>query len=255
MVDFLAKLSPEQRTQHLAHRAALVETIALSPRAFLARAIHIFHNAGDPRGADGQPLHGGQLSYASGLHYIILPELLRRVAGGALPQLCPLHGCGKHIDWDRAFMEPLPVPAAVGNQRERARVALGRLYSNAVDSAALAALRDVLDDAQNGPPDGEADGSIDEVMWTGLSRMADAFAEVQRVHEIMGRPREQVKADNSKRLSVVLANAVTAGIEAAEERSPDKYKEAKVALLRWCAQERVSPATSERWTVPGPLSA
>jgi hypothetical protein len=46
----------------------------------------------------------------------------------------------------------------------------------------LTTLDDVLGQAQNGPPDGTADGSIGRDLWTQLSVMQSAFATVQRVH-------------------------------------------------------------------------
>ncbi len=158
------------------------------------------------------------------------------VCGGAeidLPRVCP----GRRMtEREREAVRAGGPGPAPGTQRDRARAALGGLYRNAISASALAALRDVLDDAQNGPPDGEADGSIDEVLWTGLRKMAEAFAEVQRVHEIMGRPGERA----SDALSRALFNAIAAGVCAAEENDPQKYQAAKRALLKWCADNGVS---------------
>lgn len=70
----------------------------------------------------------------------------------------------------------------MSTQRELAAAALGKIVE-AMSSfvgptrSALSELRDVLDRAQNGPPEGEADGTIDEPMWTRLrdyARSVDA---------------------------------------------------------------------------------
>ena len=41
-----------------------------------------------------------------------------------------------------------------------------------------ALLRIVIDEAQNGPPDGESDGSIDEALWNKLKRVEKAMYEL-----------------------------------------------------------------------------
>lgn len=67
----------------------------------------------------------------------------------------------------------------MSTQNEQAAAAVAKM-NHAIDSvvapmrSALRELRDVLDRAQNGPPDGEADGSIDDPTWTRLRDYANA---------------------------------------------------------------------------------
>jgi hypothetical protein len=68
-------------------------------------------------------------------------------------------------------------------QIDTARAAVGALYRNPLDSAALTTLDEVLGAAQNEPLDGgAADGTIGRALWTQLSVMQSAFATVQRAH-------------------------------------------------------------------------
>ncbi len=159
------------------------------------------------------------------------------VCGGAeidLPRVCP----GRRMtEGEREAVRaggPGPAPET---QRDRARAALARLYRNAVDLDAFRSLAGVLDAAQSGLRN-SGDGSIDNTLWTFLRKMADAFAEVQRLHEIMARG----QPTRAERLGVALNNAVSAGICAAEERDSDKYQTAKRALLAWCTENRVPEA-------------
>ncbi len=71
------------------------------------------------------------------------------------------------------------------NQRNRSAVALQQM-SAAIAGVALplhaaaAALRDAVDDAQNMPPDGVADGSIDTSTWMQLRICLDEAERVLR---------------------------------------------------------------------------
>jgi len=64
-------------------------------------------------------------------------------------------------------------------QRAQARAHIATLDANPRDAAALARLRDVLADAQNPPPGGAADGSIDEPLWNALRAVADVLTAYQ----------------------------------------------------------------------------
>ena len=84
----------------------------------------------------------------------------------------------------------------MSTQRERAADAVGKMNS-AIESAvapmrgALAELRDVLERAQNRPPAGEADGTIDEPLWLRLRDYANAVDSVLQGFEAYigsGRP-------------------------------------------------------------------
>jgi len=80
-------------------------------------------------------------------------------------------------------------------QRDRIRPAMARLYRNALDRHALVEAKHILDEAQNGPPEGAADGSLPEALWEALRRQVEAFGVVQDEHERMRRMVGQPEGD------------------------------------------------------------
>lgn len=53
----------------------------------------------------------------------------------------------------------------------------------------IRALREIVEDAQNGPPDGAADGSIDEALWNELKSIVTAGERMITAIENVGRTR------------------------------------------------------------------
>lgn len=64
-------------------------------------------------------------------------------------------------------------------QLERAKQAVGRLTKNLEDDEAMADLEEVLGEAQNSPPQGAADGSIEPEVWNALGGLRDDLAEAR----------------------------------------------------------------------------
>ena len=67
-------------------------------------------------------------------------------------------------------------------QRERARICVRLLRNDALHTVAYHGLMNALGDAQNGLPDGEADGSIPEALWTRLRDMAVHFGAIEQLY-------------------------------------------------------------------------
>jgi len=65
------------------------------------------------------------------------------------------------------------------SQRGQARRHVATLDANPRDAEALRLLRDVLADARNAPPNGAADGSIQEPLWNALRAVADVLTAYQ----------------------------------------------------------------------------
>jgi hypothetical protein len=106
MVDFNKLLTPEERSQMERQHAEVQQLAECDALALVAEAIHTYHNSGPPRFSDGRRIRPGENVYDAALHFTIVPELLRRLALGALPQQCPM--CGHHVDWQRVeIVEPL----------------------------------------------------------------------------------------------------------------------------------------------------
>lgn len=67
----------------------------------------------------------------------------------------------------------------MSTQRERAIAALTKIYElppkDPAWQRALDEFEAAVGAASNSPPEGEADGSIDEVSWVKLSKIADAL--------------------------------------------------------------------------------
>ena len=68
-------------------------------------------------------------------------------------------------------------------QLEQAKQAAERLLKNIEDTAAMRDLEDALEAAQNPPPEGDADGSIDAGTWNYLRGFRDELAEVRSTVE------------------------------------------------------------------------
>lgn len=66
------------------------------------------------------------------------------------------------------------------SQKDEAMRLIGDLCGDACNERKLRELRDVLGAAQNGPPDGTSDGSINEEFWYKLRAIAGGFIVVQR---------------------------------------------------------------------------
>ena len=66
-------------------------------------------------------------------------------------------------------------------QIDRLRSAMATLLKDAANDAAIAAMYDVLGDAQNDPPDGASDGSISEDLWTTANTMMGGFRVVNNM--------------------------------------------------------------------------
>lgn len=70
--------------------------------------------------------------------------------------------------------------------REAIRLHLGRLVSR-IDDSDVAALFEALGKAQNGPPDGTADGSIGAAEWEACAKAANALSSGARLaHRALG---------------------------------------------------------------------
>lgn len=70
-------------------------------------------------------------------------------------------------------------------QRDRARLAYARLLVAPLDKEAVDELRRALGEAQNPPPEGVADGSLDELTWATLQRSLTALTMLQHAHDTL----------------------------------------------------------------------
>lgn len=105
MVDFNRLLSPEDQANLAAYKKTVAECMSRTDQEMVGHAIHILHNAGDPHTHVGFQIRSFVRSYTSALHFVVLPELIRRLAGGVPPQECP--ACGMWIDWNVMLMGTL----------------------------------------------------------------------------------------------------------------------------------------------------
>lgn len=106
MVDFNKLLSPERQADLSAYRKSVAECMARTDADMLGHAMHIMHNASAPRDFTGVERNTTDRDYTCALHFIVLPELIRRLAGGVPPQAC--HVCDTHVDWSVALMVSPP---------------------------------------------------------------------------------------------------------------------------------------------------
>jgi hypothetical protein len=103
MVDFNMLLSPRHQADLTDYKSKVAECMARTDANMAGYAVHALHNANNPRDRYGDQIHSYEQSYASALHFVVLPELIRRLSGGTPPQKCPV--CGAWIDWNVALMQ------------------------------------------------------------------------------------------------------------------------------------------------------
>lgn len=99
MVDFRKLMSAEQRErfdwERRAYKDDIAEHRAMSAEEFVATLIHNHHNCERSRFTAGRPVYDGVREH------VLIPEAIRRLGDGKLPQKCPV--CKRWLDWDRAL--------------------------------------------------------------------------------------------------------------------------------------------------------
>jgi hypothetical protein len=66
-------------------------------------------------------------------------------------------------------------------QLKRAQQAVAKLLKDPLDSGSLRELRYALDQAQNAPPLGFADGSLTPPVWASYTTLMNSLSSIQRV--------------------------------------------------------------------------
>lgn len=95
VVDFKALMNPEALARHERVLRHQLQNLEADTPIILADAVHAYHNCGRQTHAE---------TYETALQNLLVPELIRRLAGGRLPAKCPT--CSSPIDW--------PIPESTG---------------------------------------------------------------------------------------------------------------------------------------------
>lgn len=96
MVDFRRLMDPQTCANLDRYIATRDKVMELDHTAFVARVIHNLHNCSTSE------YSRGEFVYDAERDHVLVPEMLRRLCGGAIPRKCPV--CGADPDWDHALV-------------------------------------------------------------------------------------------------------------------------------------------------------